>query len=60
MWRDEMKAEQVDKSIQLMALLRYKALKSRNLFLGVQERARFFFSPPQPFQHCRSVPDRGW
>lgn len=60
MWRDEMKAEQVDKSIQLLALLQHKALKARNLFFGVQERARFFFPPPQPFQDCRSVPDRGW
>lgn len=49
MWRDEMKAEQVDKSIQLLALLQHKALKARNLFFGVQERARFFFPPPTAF-----------
>lgn len=43
MWRDEIKAYQIDKSIKLVALLWHEALKPRNLFLCVQERAHFFF-----------------
>lgn len=42
MWRDEIKAYQVDKSIKLVALLWHEALKARSFFLCVQERAHFF------------------
>lgn len=42
-----------------MALLWHEALKARNLFLCIQERAHFFFSP-QPFWDCQSVLDWGW
>lgn len=60
MWRDEIKAYQVDKSIQLVALLWHEALKARNLFLCVQERAHFIFFFPRPFWDCQSVLDWGW
>ena len=47
---DEIKAYQVDKSIQLMASTVTRSIKGKKP-LSVQERVQLFFSPPpaQPF-----------
>lgn len=58
MWRDEIKAYQVDKSIRLVAWLWHEALKARNLSLHTRKSTLLF--SPWPFWDCQSVLDWGW
>lgn len=58
MWRDEIKAYQVDKSTRLVAWRWHEALKARNLSLHTRKSTLLFSL--WPFWDCQSVLDWGW